>query len=69
MNERPVRFSDSQVAHILKRAAEIDARGDSMSADDLRAIAAEAGIDPKATEAAIQSMDCQPPQCSILCNR
>lgn len=56
MNERPVRFTDSQVAHILKRAAEIDARGDSMSADDLRAIAAEAGIDPGATDVAIQEL-------------
>lgn len=56
MNERPTRFSDAQVAHILKRAAEIDARGDSMSAEDLRAIAAEAGIDPKATDAAIQEL-------------
>ncbi len=56
MNDRPTRFSDAQVAHILKRAAEIDARGDSMSAEDLRAIAAEAGIDPRATEAAIQEL-------------
>ena len=56
MNERPTRFSDAQVTHILKRAAEIDARGDSMSAEDLRAIAAEAGIDPKATETAIQEL-------------
>ena len=56
MNDRPTRFSDAQVAHILKRAAEIDARGDSMSAEDLRAIAAEAGIDPKATDAAIQEL-------------
>ena len=56
MNDQPTRFSDAQVAHILKRAAEIDARGDSMSAEDLRAIAAEAGIDPKATEAAIEEL-------------
>lgn len=56
MNDQPTRFSDAQVAHILKRAAEIDARGDSMSAEDLRAIAAEAGIDPRATEAAIQEL-------------
>ena len=56
MNDRPTRFSDAQAAHILKRAAEIDARGDLMSAEDLCAIATEAGIDPKATEAAIQEM-------------
>ncbi len=56
MNHRPTRFSDAQVAHILKRAAEIDARGDTMSAEDLRAIAAEAGIDPRATDAAIREL-------------
>ena len=56
MNERPARFSDAQVAHILKRAAEIDARGDSMSAEELRGIATEAGIDPRATDAAIREL-------------
>lgn len=56
MKERPVRFTDSQVAHILKRAAEIDAQGDSMSAEELRGIAAEAGIDPRATDAAIREL-------------
>ncbi len=56
MNKRPLRFTDSQVGHILKRAAEIDARGDSLDADELRAIAAEAGIDPEATDAAIREL-------------
>ena len=56
LNDRPTRFSDAQVAHILNRAAEIDARGDSMSADELRSIAAEAGIDPRATDEAIREL-------------
>lgn len=56
MKKTPVRFTDSQVGHILKRAAEIDARGDSLDADELRAIAAEAGIDPRATDAAIREL-------------
>ncbi|MDE2793582.1 MAG: hypothetical protein OXL34_02085 [Gemmatimonadota bacterium] len=56
MNDRPARFSDEQVAHILKRAAEMDARGDLLSAEELRGIAAEAGIDPRATDAAIQEL-------------
>ncbi len=41
---------------ILERAAEIDARGDSLTVDELRQIAAEAGIDRAATESAIQEI-------------
>ena len=56
MTEVPARISDSQVRLILERAAEIDARGDSLTVDELRQIAAEAGIDRAATEAAIQEI-------------
>ncbi len=41
---------------ILQRAAEIDARGDSLTVEELRRIASEAGIDPAATEAAIEEV-------------
>lgn len=53
MSDSPARISASQVTLILKRAAEIDARGDSLTVEELRRIASEAGIDPAATEAAI----------------
>ena len=56
MSDLPARVSASQVTLILQRAAEIDARGDSLSVEELRRIAAEAGIDPAATEAAIQEV-------------
>ena len=56
MTEVPARISASQVRLILERAAEIDARGDSLTVDELRQIAAEAGIDRAATEAAIQEI-------------
>ena len=41
---------------LLPRAWEIDARGDSLTVDKLRRIAAEAGIDPQATSRAIQEI-------------
>ena len=56
MSESPARISASQVTLILQHAAEIDARGDSLTMDELRRIASEAGIDPAATEAAIEEV-------------
>ncbi len=53
MNESKVRISAAQVTQILQRAAELDARGDTLSLAELRHIATEAGIDPAATDAAI----------------
>ena len=46
----------SQVSLILERAAEIDARGDVLTVEELRRVAAEAGIDGAATEMAIQEI-------------
>ncbi|MCY4511563.1 MAG: hypothetical protein OXG35_32050, partial [Acidobacteria bacterium] len=56
MADPPVRLSSSQVSLILQRAAEIDARGDTLTVDELRRIAKEAGIDPTATSTAIQEV-------------
>lgn len=56
MSDSPARISASQVTLILKRAAEIDARGDVLTVEELRRIASEAGIDPAATEAAIEEV-------------
>ena len=56
MTDKPVRITASQISIILQRAAEIDAKGDSMSVEELRRIAAEAGIDPGATNRAIQEI-------------
>ena len=52
----PERLSASQISLILQRAAEIDARGESLSVEELSQIAAEAGIDPRATSVAIQEV-------------
>ncbi len=52
----PATLTASQVSQILKRAAEIDARGDSMTVDELERIAGEAGIDPRATRTAIAEL-------------
>ncbi|WP_423928257.1 hypothetical protein [Candidatus Palauibacter sp.] len=49
----PMKLSTSQVSLILQRAAEIDARGDTLNVEELERIAAEAGIDPRATRTAI----------------
>lgn len=49
----PVTLSSSQVSLILQRAAEIDARGDTLTVEELQRIAGEAGIDPAATSTAI----------------
>ena len=51
-----MKLTASQVSLVLKRAAEIDARGDSMSVEELERIAAEAGIDPRATRTAIAEL-------------
>lgn len=56
MTDTPARVSASQVRLILERAAEIDARGDSLTVEELRQIADEAGIDRAATETAIQEI-------------
>ena len=56
MADPPVRLSSSQVSLILQRAAEIDARGDTLTVEELRRIAKEAGIDPTATSTAIQEV-------------
>lgn len=56
MTDVPTKISASQVSLILQRAAEIDARGDTLTVEELRRIAAEAGIDPKATSKAIQEV-------------
>lgn len=52
----PVTLSSSQVSLILQRAAEIDARGDTLTIEELRRIAGEAGIDPAATSTAIEEV-------------
>ncbi|WP_420634191.1 hypothetical protein [Candidatus Palauibacter sp.] len=51
-----MKLTASQVSLVLKRAAEIDARGDSLSVEELERIAAEAGIDPRATRTAIAEL-------------
>ena len=53
MTDPPMKLTTSQVSLILQRAAEIDARGDTLSVDELERIAAEAGIDARATRTAI----------------
>lgn len=56
-----VRLTAEQVSLVLKRAAELDARGPSVSAEELIAIAAEAGLDPAATRAAIEEITAPKP--------
>ncbi|MCY3598987.1 MAG: hypothetical protein OXN85_03300 [Gemmatimonadetes bacterium] len=53
MTEPPLKLTTSQVSLILQRAAEIDARGDTLSVEELERVAAEAGIDARATRTAI----------------
>ncbi len=48
-----MKLTTSQVSLILQRAAEIDARGDTLSVEELERVAAEAGIDARATRTAI----------------
>ncbi len=52
----PVKLTSAQVSLILQRAAEIDARGDTLTVEELRRIASEAGIDPAATTTAIREV-------------
>lgn len=52
----PATLTAAQVSQILKRAAELDARGDSMTVEELERIAGEAGIDPRATRTAIAEL-------------
>ncbi len=56
MTDSPATVSSSQVSLILERAAEIDARGEVLTVEELRHIAAEAGIDAAATEMAIREI-------------
>ncbi|MDE2875341.1 MAG: hypothetical protein OXU69_16815 [Gemmatimonadota bacterium] len=56
MTDEPTKISASQVSLILQRAAEIDASGDTLTVEELRRIAAEAGIDPAATDKAIMEI-------------
>ena len=56
MTDVPTKITASQVSLILQRAAEIDARGDTLTVDELHRIAAEAGIDQQATSTAIREI-------------
>ena len=56
MTDVPAKVTASQVSLILQRAAEIDASGDTLTIEELRRIAAEAGIDPAATDKAIMEI-------------
>ena len=51
-----MKLSPAQVSLVLKRAAEIDAGGDSLSVEELERVASEAGIDPRATRTAIAEL-------------
>ena len=53
MTDVPMTLTTSQVSLILQRAAEIDARGDTLTIEELERIATEAGIDAQATRTAI----------------
>lgn len=56
MTDEPTKISASQVSLILQRAAEIDASGDTLTVEELRRIASEAGIDPAVTDKAIMEI-------------
>ena len=60
MSDSTVRISAAQVTRILQHAAELDARSDTLTLDELRHIAAEAGIAPAATDAAIRKLMTKP---------
>ena len=55
MTDPPLKLTTSQVSLILQRAAEIDARGDTLSVEELERIAAEAGIDGRATRVTVDA--------------
>ncbi|MDE2653678.1 MAG: hypothetical protein OXI71_07660 [Gemmatimonadota bacterium] len=56
MTDLPARISESQASLVLERAAEIDAAGGSLSIEELRRIAAEAGIGEEATDHALREL-------------
>lgn len=56
MTTLPTSISESQISKVLQRAAEIDAAGDRVTVEELRRIAAEAGIKPEATDHALQEL-------------
>ncbi len=56
MTALPTSISESQISMVLQRAAEIDAAGDRVTVEELRLIAAEAGINPEATDHALQEL-------------
>lgn len=56
MTALPTSISESQISMVLQRAAEIDAAGDRVTVEELRRIAAEAGINPEATDHALQEL-------------
>lgn len=52
----PLRLSPDQVSLILKRAGELDAKGSSLTSQEVLEIAAEAGLDPFAAETAMRDI-------------
>ena len=56
MTDVPTRIPESQVSLVLQRAAEIDAAGGSLSIEELRRIAVEAGIGEEATDHALREL-------------
>ncbi|MCY4573526.1 MAG: hypothetical protein OXF01_12080 [Gemmatimonadetes bacterium] len=56
MTDLPTRIPESQVSLVLQRAAEIDAAGGSLSIEELRRIAVEAGIGEEATDDALREL-------------
>ena len=56
-----IRFTETDAQRILARAAELEATsGSVVSIDELRAIAADAGIDPSALNRAVREFDLAP---------
>lgn len=56
MTDVPTRIPESQVSMVLERAAEIDAAGGTLSIEELRRIAVEAGIGEEATDHALREL-------------
>ncbi len=56
MTDVPAKIPESQVSLVLQRAAEIDAAGGSLSIEELRLIAVEAGIGEEATDYALREL-------------
>ena len=56
------RLHAEQVEAVLRRAAELDTlRGSALTIDELRSVAAEAGISGSSVDAAINELDSRPP--------